>query len=194
NAASSVIFIYCINVCVLLAACCQLDVDFGSQCTVSVQRWFFDRTVAACAPFWFGGCGGNANRFSSERECFRTCGVQSKSRHRPALGRVSPLRRDRLQEGIRCRSSSSLRADACLQRQDPGGCQDYAMMWFFDTVQNECARFWYGGCDGNANRFETQEECENLSLTLSSKSLRTRTNLLLPGNNRIFLVNSWFWF
>ncbi|XP_014912220.1 tissue factor pathway inhibitor [Poecilia latipinna] len=55
--------------------------------------------------------------------------------------------------------------DACLQRQDPGGCQDYAMMWFFDTVQDECARFWYGGCDGNANRFETQEECENLCLT-----------------------------
>ncbi|XP_016522103.1 tissue factor pathway inhibitor-like, partial [Poecilia formosa] len=132
--------------CVLLAARCQLDVDFGSQCSVFVQRWFFDRTVAACSPFWYGGCGGNANRFSSEHECFRTCGVQNPNK--------------RLQPKITVFSK-----DACLQRQDPGGCQDYAMMWFFDTVQDECARFWYGGCDGNANRFETQEECENLCLT-----------------------------
>lgn len=71
--------VWSVNVCVLLAARCQLDVDFGFQCTDFVQRWFFDRTVAACSPFWFGGCGGNANRFSSEHECFRTCGVQSKS-------------------------------------------------------------------------------------------------------------------
>ncbi|KAM4735979.1 collagen alpha-6(VI) chain isoform 2-T3 [Anableps anableps] len=55
--------------------------------------------------------------------------------------------------------------DACLLRQDPGSCQEYSMKWFFDTVQNQCSRFWYGGCDGNANRFETREECENLCLT-----------------------------
>ncbi|CAF89814.1 unnamed protein product [Tetraodon nigroviridis] len=41
------------------------------------------------------------------------------------------------------------------------------MMWFFHTEKNECARFWYGGCGGNSNRFETQEECENLCLTKS---------------------------
>ncbi|XP_043972363.1 collagen alpha-6(VI) chain isoform X1 [Gambusia affinis] len=129
-----------------LNARCQLDVDFGFQCTDFVLRWFFDRTLAACSPFWYGGCGGNANRFSSEHECFRTCGVQNPNkRPQPEVTVFSK--------------------DACLQRQDPGGCQVYTMMWFFDTVQNECIRFWYGGCDGNANRFETQEECENLCLT-----------------------------
>lgn len=60
-----------------------------------------------------------------------------------------------------------LRAEACFLDQDEGGCQNYAMMWFFDTEQNECARFWYGGCGGNSNRFETQEECENLCLSKS---------------------------
>ncbi|XP_026172742.1 collagen alpha-6(VI) chain-like isoform X2 [Mastacembelus armatus] len=57
--------------------------------------------------------------------------------------------------------------DSCFLSQDPGSCQEYTMMWFFDTEQNECSRFWYGGCGGNANRFKTQEECENLCLTRS---------------------------
>lgn len=50
------------------------------------------------------------------------------------------------------------------------------MMWFFDTEQNECSRFWYGGCGGNNNRFETQEECENLCLTKSRWGGRRRRN------------------
>ncbi|XP_039972556.1 collagen alpha-6(VI) chain-like isoform X3 [Xiphias gladius] len=57
--------------------------------------------------------------------------------------------------------------DACFRSQDPGGCQNYTMMWFFDSEKNECSRFWYGGCGGNENRFKTQEECENLCLTKS---------------------------
>ncbi|KAM4568099.1 collagen alpha-6(VI) chain [Fundulus diaphanus] len=50
----------------------------------------------------------------------------------------------------------------CLLPQDPGRCVDYTVMWFFDIVQKECARFWYGSCGGNANRFRTKEECEKL--------------------------------
>lgn len=63
--------------------------------------------------------------------------------------------------------SSFVEKDACFLRQDQGDCQTYTMMWFFDIEQNECARFWYGGCGGNQNRFNTQEECENLCLTKS---------------------------
>lgn len=59
------------------------------------------------------------------------------------------------------------RADACLLTQDQGGCLSFTMMWFFDAEKAACARFWYGGCGGNNNRFETQEECENLCLTSS---------------------------
>ncbi|XP_037531984.1 tissue factor pathway inhibitor, partial [Nematolebias whitei] len=55
--------------------------------------------------------------------------------------------------------------DACLLRQDPGGCQNYSMKWFFDRLQKECARFWYGGCGGNNNRFETRVECEKMCAT-----------------------------
>lgn len=53
-----------------------------------------------------------------------------------------------------------LSGDACSLTQDPGSCANYTMMWFFDSVQKECSRFWFGGCGGNANRFTTQQECE----------------------------------
>lgn len=62
---------------------------------------------------------------------------------------------------------SRLLPDACFLQQDQGGCQNYTMVWFYDTKQNECSRFWYGGCDGNENRFTTQEECEHLCVTKS---------------------------
>ncbi len=29
----------------------------------------------------------------------------------------------------------------------------------FDPVVGDCTRFWYGGCDGNDNRFDSQKEC-----------------------------------
>ncbi|XP_041649561.1 collagen alpha-6(VI) chain [Cheilinus undulatus] len=64
-------------------------------------------------------------------------------------------------------TSTSKFNDACFQPQDQGGCQNYTMMWFFDTEQSECSRFWYGGCGGNENRFRTQRDCESLCLLKS---------------------------
>ncbi|XP_030605327.1 collagen alpha-6(VI) chain-like isoform X2 [Archocentrus centrarchus] len=55
--------------------------------------------------------------------------------------------------------------DVCLLSEDSGDCQNYTIKWFFDHKRGACSRFWYGGCGGNKNRFETWEECERLCLT-----------------------------
>uniref|UniRef100_A0A3Q4GLY8 BPTI/Kunitz inhibitor domain-containing protein n=1 Tax=Neolamprologus brichardi TaxID=32507 RepID=A0A3Q4GLY8_NEOBR len=172
------------------ASRCQLPADIGNQCKKYATAWFFDTNVGACSRFWYGGCGGNANRFRTEYECFQTCGNQRKSR----LHTNCPLHvcgptnfcYQRTANRILCVSlptkvlcgrtdnTPSVTATStqlcelthdvysCVLPQDQGSCDNYTMMWFFDAAQKECARFWYGGCGGNKNRFLTQEECQSL--------------------------------
>uniref|UniRef100_A0A8B9DX88 Collagen alpha-6(VI) chain n=1 Tax=Anser cygnoides TaxID=8845 RepID=A0A8B9DX88_ANSCY len=54
--------------------------------------------------------------------------------------------------------------DACDLPQDSGECQNFDLKWYYNKDQKMCSRFWYGGCGGNRNRFETQEECEFLCI------------------------------
>ncbi|OXB65928.1 hypothetical protein ASZ78_002676 [Callipepla squamata] len=49
--------------------------------------------------------------------------------------------------------------DVCDLVQDSGECQNYVLKWYYNKEQKMCGQFWYGGCGGNKNRFETQEEC-----------------------------------
>lgn len=32
-----------------------------------------------------------------------------------------------------------------------------------------CTRFWYGGCEGNDNKFKTQEECNAICVAPEGK-------------------------
>ena len=47
----------------------------------------------------------------------------------------------------------------CLLPQERGHCRDYSIMYYYDAAAGDCGRFWYGGCHGNMNRFETYVEC-----------------------------------
>lgn len=62
----------------LLSGQCHLNSDRGFVCGEYVQRWYYNGVVGACLPFWYGGCGGNRNRFASETECLQTCGKPSR--------------------------------------------------------------------------------------------------------------------
>ncbi|XP_034553245.1 collagen alpha-6(VI) chain [Notolabrus celidotus] len=55
--------------------------------------------------------------------------------------------------------------DVCLLSQESGTCQDYVLRWSFSRKLGQCAPFWYGGCGGNENRFETQKDCKDLCVT-----------------------------
>ncbi|XP_075723107.1 kunitz-type serine protease inhibitor A-like isoform X2 [Rhipicephalus microplus] len=98
-------------------------------CRARITKWYFDRRTDSCRSFIYGGCGGNENKFSSEEECLAECAPR---RHIPP---------------------------SCYKETETGRCRARQPSWYFDSSRGHCKVFIYGGCDGNKNRFSTEEEC-----------------------------------
>lgn len=52
---------------------CFASAETG-PCRAMLPRWYFVREEGRCAPFIYGGCGGNRNNFESEKYCVSVCG------------------------------------------------------------------------------------------------------------------------
>nr|6GFI_C Chain C, Amyloid-beta A4 protein [Homo sapiens]6GFI_E Chain E, Amyloid-beta A4 protein [Homo sapiens] len=52
---------------------CSEQAEVG-PCRARFSRWYFDVTEGKCAPFVYGGCGGNRNNFDTEEYCMAVCG------------------------------------------------------------------------------------------------------------------------
>lgn len=134
---------------------CLLPADIGN-CQNYNAMWYFDTKNKRCRQFYYGGCGGNDNRFTSETECERRCSRRDDSKPRqsqqPRQEESHPTHRPTITK----------QKDACLQNYERGSCSEQQRRWYFNRGYGICVEFAYSGCDGNDNNFETQEECESL--------------------------------
>ncbi len=65
----------------------------------------------------------------------------------------------------RFNSTTCTVSDVCFQERDPGYCDDERLgnwFWTFDAEKGDCERFYFYGCGGNHNRFESRFQCKNI--------------------------------
>lgn len=135
---------------------CLLPADIGN-CQNYNTMWYFDTKNKRCRQFYYGGCGGNDNRFSTEQDCERRC---SRRDDAPPRQPQQPPRHE--EPRPTSRPTVTKQRDACLQNYEKGSCSEQTRRWYFNRGYGICTEFAYSGCDGNDNNFETKEECQNL--------------------------------
>ncbi|TGZ55943.1 hypothetical protein CRM22_010267 [Opisthorchis felineus] len=60
--------------------------------------------------------------------------------------------------------SITQRPASCRLPAVVGQCRASFPRYFYDSKVNRCEPFVYGGCGGNANNFESVEQCENVCM------------------------------
>ncbi|XP_016119505.1 putative Kunitz-type serine protease inhibitor, partial [Sinocyclocheilus grahami] len=114
-------------------------------CKASIRRYYYNN--GTCQLFIYGGCGGNQNNYKTEESCMTTCTV-----------RVIPSNKN---EPVVPTSPYSIRSfeETCAMPSDSGPCRAAFPVFYFEPNTQSCKPFIYGGCQGNLNRYSSEEEC-----------------------------------
>ena len=130
------------------------------MCRGKSPKYYFDKMSQTCQLFFYGGCGGNENRFDSLDKCNHQCPVD--------LAAQKALR------------------DVCALPIALGNCRADKKRFFFDADTRRCERFRYSGCQGNGNNFESRDDCLlacglTLLLPSSNGTIKVGNAVTLPA-------------
>ncbi|KAI4886500.1 hypothetical protein NFI96_024866 [Prochilodus magdalenae] len=130
-------------------------------CRAAFPRFYYDVTSHACTLFMYGGCGGNDNNFNTLEECNTACSgvtdnaiVDTASLPRRSMTENSE---DTAPKAALPEMTSEEFAEKCQADPVVGPCR--ASMPRFYYKNGACQKFSYGGCKGNKNNYDSEEEC-----------------------------------
>ncbi|XP_066998649.2 kunitz-type serine protease inhibitor textilinin-2 [Anabrus simplex] len=63
--------------------------------------------------------------------------------------------------------------DLCYLDAETGDCRAMYQRFFFNKSTQKCEFFIYGGCHGNSNNFQTQEDCERMCVRHNTENNST---------------------
>ncbi|CAB1332796.1 unnamed protein product [Coregonus sp. 'balchen'] len=107
-------------------------------------RYYYDEGEDVCLPFFYKGLEGNQNRFNTDRQCMEACSAKFNETY-PAAEAV------------------------CDLPVNHGSCFAMLVMYYYNTEERNCRIFHYGGCQGNGNRFETREQCQQTCMAKAGR-------------------------
>lgn len=130
------------DICLLPRNVGNCSIDRSSSSNLQ-ERWWYDITDKRCHRMYYTGCNGNGNNFKSIEECRAHCG--------------EPLAPVQVEETI---TRENFKSESCSLPRDPGPCRMFETKYWYDKIDGVCKQFYYGGCDGNLNRFNSKKQCE----------------------------------
>ncbi|KAK6752849.1 hypothetical protein RB195_003944 [Necator americanus] len=162
---------------------CLLMKDKGTNCGEPAgQRFFFDEHTKRCQPFFYRGCGGNGNNFKTREECQKKCS-NVKGQEATAIDAVcksgayaaGATSLDKPLPCSECPTGYECEGQLCCPKKDYlcnlqynagkfGDQGSHRPRYFYSKNFKNCMLFTYYGRDGNANNFETYNECKAMCM------------------------------
>lgn len=120
-------------------------------CKAGLPRWWFNVESGKCELFKYGGCGGNENRYLTQKECEETC----LNKYANEKSQVDDEAYIAIVDDIMPAAVASV----CQKPPFSGPCLGYFPRFYYDRKTNTCRPFVYSGCQSNGNNFESPIDC-----------------------------------